>query len=266
MRYVHGYSPRESERLRDQSGILEQLLHKGTSYKEGSKVLEVGCGIGAQTRILARRSPHANFISVDISRESLLQAREIIKKEKLSNVTFLQENIFQTGFSNDSFDHIFICFVLEHLDHPLDTLAEMKRIIKPGGSITVIEGDHGSCFWYPESKESLLTWNSLITAQENIDHDPLIGRRLYPLLVQAGFKMEYVSPRWVYADSSNPMLLDGVVNRIIVPMVESAKEQVLASRIIPKDIWIKGISDLSSVGIKPNGTFFYTWFKALCYK
>ena len=41
MSYVHGYSEREFERLRDQSGILESLLHSGTSYSAGSKVLEV---------------------------------------------------------------------------------------------------------------------------------------------------------------------------------------------------------------------------------
>ena len=42
MSYVHGYSLRESERLTDQSGILEQLLHHGTEYEEGSIILEAG--------------------------------------------------------------------------------------------------------------------------------------------------------------------------------------------------------------------------------
>jgi hypothetical protein len=111
-----------------------------------------------------------------------------------------------------------------------------------------------------------LTWKSLIIAQQNTGHDPLLGRRLYLLLDQAGFKIDYIAPRWVYADSSNPLFLDGVVNRIIVPMVESAKGQVLSTRIVGKDIWTRGINDLSSVGTKPNATFFYTWFKALCYK
>jgi len=266
MRYVHGYSSRESERLQDQSNILEKLLHDGTTYAPNSNVLEAGCGVGAQTRLLAKRNSGAQIIAIDISEKSLVEARKLIKTEKLSNVEFKQENITEMSFCDETFDHIFICFVLEHLEQPLSALEELKRVLKTGGSITVIEGDHGSCFWHPETNESLAAWNSLIKAQLSLNNDPLIGRQLYPLLKKAEYKIKYSSPRWVYADDSNPVLLDGVVNRIIVPMVESAKEQVLSSSIVKQDVWEKGINDLRQVGSKPDGTFFYTWFKALAYK
>ena len=72
MSYVHGYSPRESERLQDQSMILEDLLHQGTEYHQDELILEAGCGIGAQTRILAKRHPLTSFVSTDISDESLV--------------------------------------------------------------------------------------------------------------------------------------------------------------------------------------------------
>ena len=57
--YVHGYSARESERLADQAETLTELLHYDTRYPAGSRVLEAGCGIGAQTVILAKNSPEA---------------------------------------------------------------------------------------------------------------------------------------------------------------------------------------------------------------
>ena len=266
MSYVHGYSARESERLQDQSNILEELLHNGTSFENGSTVLEAGCGIGAQTQILAKRSPGAIFTSVDISEESLAEAKQQIKKEKLSNVTFQKEDILAMSFSDDTFDHIFICFVLEHLEFPFAALKELKRVLKPNGSLTVIEGDHGSCFWFPETRESKDVWSSLVKAQQDLGHDPIIGRTLYPLLEQSGYQVENVSPRWIYADYSKPELLDGVVNRIIVPMVESAKEQVLRDGILQEDIWNKGLKDLSEVGVNEKGTFFYTWFKGIALK
>ena len=85
--YVHGYSDRESERLSDQAQTLTGLLHSDTSYPAGSKVLEAGCGIGAQTVILARNSPGACITSVDISPESVKRAQERIRKEGIANVT-----------------------------------------------------------------------------------------------------------------------------------------------------------------------------------
>ena len=266
MDYVHGYSLRESERLQDQSRILEDLLHSGTVYNKSELVLEAGCGVGAQTIILARRNPHANFISVDISKESLKQAEKMLEQEKYSNVILQQENIMNLSFETDTFDHIFVCFVLEHLLKPEEALLELKRVLKPSGSLTLIEGDHGSCFWTPESKDSLAAWRALIEAQASLGHDSLIGRQLHPLLANTNFKIEDVSPRFVYADWSDPVLLDGVVNRIIVPMVHASENQILETKILDKEIWRNGLAELSEVGKIPQGTFFYTWFKGVAYK
>ena len=62
--YVHGYDARANERLRDQAATLVDLLHSDTAYPTGSLVLEAGCGVGAQTITLARRSPGARFTSI----------------------------------------------------------------------------------------------------------------------------------------------------------------------------------------------------------
>jgi len=73
--YVHGYHPRENERLQDQAGTLVDLLHSDTSYPPGCLVLEAGCGVGAQTVTLARGSPGARFMSVDVSAQSVAEAK-----------------------------------------------------------------------------------------------------------------------------------------------------------------------------------------------
>jgi ubiquinone/menaquinone biosynthesis C-methylase UbiE len=263
MKYVHGYSKREAQRLDEQALILEDLLHNGTHFPDGSYVLEAGCGIGAQTRILARRNPGAEFLSVDISEDSLEKAKELTKNVNISNVTFRQSNLNKLLDADNTFDHVFICFVLEHLDNPAVVLKELMRVLKPGGTITFIEGDHGSCFWQPVTPESKKAWNSLIVAQRNLGHDPLIGRRLYPLLSTTKLKLGYVEPRFVYADHLNPKLLDNVVNKIIVPMVKASKDIVLSEKIITATDWDKGIADLSVVGKMEDGSFFYTWFKAM---
>ena len=74
--YVHGYSPVEDCRLRDQARTLTDLLHHDTFYPAGSRVLEAGCGVGAQTMSLAANSPKADIISIDLSERSLVEAKK----------------------------------------------------------------------------------------------------------------------------------------------------------------------------------------------
>ena len=263
MSYVHGYTTRETQRLLEQSLILEDLLHTGTSFLKGERVLEAGCGVGAQTRILARRNPDAVYECVDISGESIEQARGVARLEGIENVTFKQADLYSLSYKPDSFDHVFVCFVLEHIPDPAFALRIFKQVLKPGGSITLIEGDHGSGFWTPETGESRMVWKGLIDSQIELGHDPNIGRRVYPLLDDAGFVIRDVSPRWVYADQSNPVLLNGVINQIIAPMVYSAEKQVLDNAVMKQEDWDRGLNDIREVARHPEGTFFYTWFKGV---
>src|SRR3954454_23837721 len=112
MAYVHGYDPRESERLQDQAGTLVDLLHHDTAYPAGATVLEAGCGVGAQTVTLVRNSPGARFTPVDISADSLAQAQARVSSEQ---VEFVRADLFALPFAPGTFDHVFVCFVLEHL-------------------------------------------------------------------------------------------------------------------------------------------------------
>jgi SAM-dependent methyltransferase len=265
-KYVHGYSQRETQRLKEQSRILERLLHDGVHYPANAQVLEAGCGVGAQSVILAKQSPDAQFISIDISPESLERAEAAVRSQGFSNFTFQQADILNLPFEDKHFDFIFVCFVLEHLDNPDGALLELKRVLKPGGEITVIEGDHGSCFWHPETEASLKVWECMIRAQAVHGHDANIGRRIYPLLHKAGLDVLASEPKWVYGDGAHSRLLDGMVNQIIVPMVQTAKARSLEAGWVDEAAWAQGIRELEASGDPPEGTFFYTWFKAVALK
>src|SRR5712692_10784990 len=149
--YVHGYHPRENERLQDQAGTLVDLLHSDTAYPGGSRVLEAGCGVGAQTITLAQRSPDARFTSVDVSADSIAEAKRRVDRAGLTNVESRQADILALPFNTGSFDYVFVCFVLEHLSRPVEALSILSRLLRPGGTLTVIEGDHGSTYFHPDS-------------------------------------------------------------------------------------------------------------------
>jgi ubiquinone/menaquinone biosynthesis C-methylase UbiE len=264
--YVHGYSERETQRLREQSNIIEELLHHDTKYPQNHTVLEAGCGVGAQTIILARRNPGAEIISLDISESSLAKAADLINKEKIPNVCLQCGDILALPYMTESFNHVFICFVLEHLSDSLKALLEIKRVLKPGGTITVIEGDHGSFLWHPQTEPGQQVWNCLIKAQQYLGHDPLIGRKLYPLLDSAGYTVTHISPRTVYADGNSMDIMNESMNKIMIPMLESAKNQSLELKLIEEDIWQQGIKDLHEASVSQKSSFCYSWFKAIAVK
>jgi SAM-dependent methyltransferase len=263
--YVHGYQAREHERLQDQAGTLVDLLHSDTAYPSGSKVLEVGCGVGAQTVTLARRSPEARFTSIDVSEDSIDKARLAVGLAGLTNVAFQQANVFALPYEKESFDHVFVCFVLEHLAQPLEALAILKRQLKPGGTITVIEGDHGSAYFYPNSPAARAAIDCLVKLQRDAGGNALIGREIHPLLVEAGFDEVRVSPRVVYVDSSRPDLVDGFTRKTFTAMIEGIREPALAKDLIDAATFDAGVRDLHRTTAL-DGVFNYTFFKGVARK
>ena len=260
--YVHGYSRREHERLLDQASALTELLHCDTRYPAGSSVLEAGCGVGAQTVTLARNSPGAHFTCIDVSPGSLEAARARAHAASLENVTFQQADLFELPFPEERFDHVFVCFVLEHLDRPGEALATLRSRLKPGGTLTVIEGDHGSAFFHPDDADARRVIDCLVTLQARGGGNALIGRQLFPLLAAAGLREVRVSPRFVYVDSSRPEWVEGFTLNTFTAMVEGVREQALAAGLLDAATWARGVAALRRAA-EPDGVFCYTFFKAV---
>jgi SAM-dependent methyltransferase len=260
--YVHGYHPRENERLQDQAGTLVDLLHHDTAYPAGSTVLEAGCGVGAQTVTLAQRSPDARITSIDVSAESIAEARRRADRAGLTNVELRQADIFALPFESESFDHVFVCFVLEHLSRPVEALAILRGLLRPGGTITVIEGDHGSTYFHPDSAAAHAAIECQIQLQRAGGGDALIGRQLYPLMVDAGLDAVRVSPRMVYVDASRPDLVDGFTRKTFTAMIEGTRESAIAAGLIEPERFDAGVRDLHRT-TEADGVFCYTFFKGV---
>jgi SAM-dependent methyltransferase len=259
--YVHGYSERERLRLLDQAGTLAELLHHDTRYPPGSSVLEAGCGVGAQTVILAANSPGARFTSVDLSSDSLAEASARARSAGMGNVTFQRADLLDLPFPAASFDHVFVCFVLEHLRDPARALAALVSRLRTGGTLTVIEGDHGSTLFHPDGAEARRAIDALVELQARAGGDALVGRKLYPLLSAAGLAEITVSPRVAYADASRPAWVEGFTRNTFTAMVEGVRESALASGLVAPDVWDRGIAQLHRAAAE--GTFCYTFFKAI---
>lgn len=187
-KYVHGYDQRENIRLQDQASTLVELLHSDTLYPAGCKVLEAGCGVGAQTITLACNSPDAHITSVDMSKSSVAEAKKKIEGAGFTNVSFKQGDICNLSFEPESFDHIFVCFVFEHLAQPVEALNCLKNLLKVGGTITAIEGDHGSTYFYPDSGAAHKAIQCQVELQKRAGGNANIGRALYPPVKRRRFQ------------------------------------------------------------------------------
>ena len=225
-------------------------------------MLEAGCGVGAQTVALAQRSAGARFTSIDISAESIVTAKRRVDGAGLGNVQFRQADIFALPFAAASFDHVFVCFVLEHLSRPVEALLILKEQLRSGGSITVIEGDHGSTYFHPDSLAAHEAIRCQVELQRAAGGNALIGRQLYPLLVEGGFDAVRVSPRTMYVDASRPELADGFTRKTFTAMIEGVRESAIAAGLTDPEGFDPGIRDLHRTA-EADGVFCYTFFKGV---
>lgn len=260
--YIHGYSNKESLRLNLQANILEDIIHDDSIFPKNSLVLEAGCGVGAQTKIIASRNPDSNFISVDLSEESIKEARRMVQSENISNVEIQQANIYNLPFKDETFDSAIVCFVLEHLNNPFQALTELKRVIKKGGTLIAIEGDHGSALFHPASKYAQYAINCQIQLQKLNGGDTNIGRKLFPLFRSIKLVDISVCPKIVYIDASKPNLVEGFIKNTFTAMIEGVRKNAILEGFTDKHTFDKGINDLHRTA-ESDGVFSYTFFKGV---
>ncbi|GAB2912016.1 methyltransferase domain-containing protein [Streptomyces mayteni] len=261
--YVHGYSEREARRLGDQADTLSELLHADTVYPAGSTVLEVGCGVGAQTVHLVTGSPGVRWVAVDRSAESLAVARaRVMSRAPGADVRWCEADVYELPFADAEFDHVFVCFVVEHLSNPGRALAELRRVLRPGGTLTLIEGDHGAAFFHPDSAYARAVIECQARLQAVAGGNALTGRMVGPLLRGAGFTGVTVRVRTVYVDDSRPELMVDFVLDTFTAMIKGAREQALAAGLMTSHDWDRGIADLRRTAGE-GGVFHYAFFKAV---
>lgn len=260
--YVHGYHPAENTRLCDQAATLVELLHSDTTFPPGSLVLEAGCGVGAQTVTLAGNSPEAEIVCFDLSGVSIEEAAGRTAEAGIQNVHFHRADLFHPPFKPCSFDHVFVCFVLEHIPDRVRALKILKELIRPGGTVTVIEGDHGSAYFHPNSGYARAAIQCQVELQRRAGGNANLGRELYPLLLEAGFESVAVSPRMVYADASRPGMVDGFTRKTFTAMIEGVRPAALAAGLMKPEDFDRGIRDLYRTS-EPDGVFCYAFFKAV---
>ena len=197
--YTHGHheSVLRSHRWRTAENSAAYLLPR---LRAGQRLLDVGCGPGTITTDLARAVAPGEVVGIDASAAVIDEARASSPPTGV-RVRFEVGDVYATGFEDASFDVVHAHQVLQHLTDPVAALTELRRVLRPGGTLAVRDSDYGAFTWSPASP-SLARWNELyhqVTARNGADADA--GRSLLAWVRAAGFEeIVAASSTWTFAD------------------------------------------------------------------
>src|ERR671925_767994 len=142
--YVHGYGTPEQQRLVQQAEHWRhRLIRDGTHLEAGTRLLEVGCGVGAVLAVLGQEFPGLRLTGVDIEPKQLVFARQHLERSGVE-ATLVQADALALPFGDESFDHVWMMWFLEHVADPPAVLREARRVLVPDGAITAIEVDYST--------------------------------------------------------------------------------------------------------------------------
>ena len=182
---------KEINRLNGQLDLFweqELALYKRAGLVDGMSILDCGCGPGYLLEKLLKLYPEVHCTGIDASETLVKYARNYIVEDFHHRCKIENQSVISLKFSDETFDFVIMRLVLEHLPKPLDALNEVKRVLKKGGQVILINNDfdfHPHTF--PNIPELSDLYKAYCVARTEEGGNPVIGRQLPNLLVKAGF-------------------------------------------------------------------------------
>jgi len=264
--YIHGFSEEEQSRLIRQARMFESTLFSHIDYSSVTRLLEVGCGVGAQTEILLRRFPDLHVTGVDRSPTQLAAAEHNLSAKAWceSRYALRQADAADLPFADRSFDAAYLCWVLEHMPSPARVLSEVRRVLSPGAVMYVTEVLNSSFFLDPYSPNLLRYWMAFNDHQYDSGGDPFIGAKLGNLLLAGGYRDVRTEVKNVYLDNRQPGRRKQMIE-FWEELLLSAAEQLIAAGKTDASTAEGMRSELQAVRNDPNAVFFFAFVQAHAY-
>ena len=153
----------------------------------GDRIVDVGCGPGSITLGLAQVA--GEVTGVDVDEAEFTDARAYSAKHSIDNVEFLEGSIYDLAVPDTSVDVCTLFSMMETLDDPLAGLAEVRRVVKPGGLVGASSIEYGGLILHGPDEPLLRRFYELRLQLWEAQGDVFFhrGRELRKLLLAAGF-------------------------------------------------------------------------------
>ena len=214
--YIHGYSTEEQLRLIQQAEYWrEELILRDINYSSGESLLEIGCGVGAVLGILGKTFSGLKLAGIDLQDKQIKFAERHLSNLGLNDFDLKVGDASQLPWQDNYFNHIYAIWFIEHLSNPQQVLQQAKRVLKPGGTITLTETDYRTILVSPESSDYRYLQDSLCELILQAKGNPYIGQSLGILLDNVGFKQVKNNPlAFHYYSSLNNQQLKNFIDYI----------------------------------------------------
>lgn len=262
--YLHGdsktasrfFASRKSEQ---QAAFFLPHLHPGMT------VLDCGCGPGSITAGLAAVVAPAQVVGIDLDAKSIESAQASAEEHRIPNVQFKIGSVYELPFPDDSFHAVFSNGVLQHLQSPAVALAEIYRVLRPGGVAGIRSPDFEGHLLAPPEPLLIRIWELAARLLESKGCNPFIGKHQRALLREVGFvKVEASASYECYGS-------DEAVQTWSQFMSDAVLEEGHSSQL--KDQGLADAEDLKSIseayrewGNNPDAFFADAWCEAVGWK
>ncbi|MDP8923625.1 MAG: class I SAM-dependent methyltransferase [Chloroflexota bacterium] len=151
------------------------------------RLLDCGCGPGSITVGLAEAAAPGEVIGLDLQPAQIERARLLAAERGVLNVRFEVGDVSQLPFPDASFDAAFAHTLLLHVRDRVGALREIRRVLKPGGVVGVVDDDHGARLVAPPTPLMEEALGLFMKVVQHHGGDPYFARSMRGLLLQAGF-------------------------------------------------------------------------------
>ncbi len=261
--YLHGFTDEEEDRLVRQARFVEHRVYDRLPFQRCRDLLEVGCGVGAQTEILLRLYPDMHVTGLEYSEANLVRAQARINKLEWAKGRhdLVPGDAHSMPFKAGRFDSAFLCWVLEHVSAPQKVLSETRRVLKVGSPVVITEVQNATFFLEPYSPHTWTYWMAFNDHQIELGGDPFIGAKLGNLLLSTGFRDITTDVRTIHLDNRVPGERAEFIAYWTELLLSGAPSLIEAGKVSEETV--SGMKkELEQVSHDPNSVFYYSFVQA----